>query len=308
MDSMVHMPTASVIMPVFNAGKYVAAAIESVLCQDFGNFELLLLNDGSTDDSLRHLQYFASRDGRCKLHSWPNRGVIATRNEGVRLAQTNLLICVDADDVCRPTRFSRQIAYMENHPECVALGSRAMLIDADGWAIAEVLGLEQGHDAIDAAHLAGLGGSLAQPTAVVRKDALLKVGGYREDCPYAEDIDLFLRLAEIGRLANLDEVLVDYRQHANSVGYRHTKVQWESAYKAVNDAHRRRGLGKPDWRPEVGDSNVIPSLGDIHRKWAWWALSAGNRKTARKHAWKAFTLEPLEKQNLPLWACVLRGH
>lgn len=301
-------PAASVIMPIFNAEKYVDAAIESVLSQDFDDFELLLLNDGSTDGTLRRLEYFALRDDRCKLYSWPNRGVIATRNEGVQLAVANLLICVDADDICKPGRFSKQVAYMAKHPECVALGSRMMLIDAEGWPIAEVLAKERDHGAIDAAHLAGRGGSIAQPAAVIRKDALVKVGGYREDYPYAEDIDLFLRLAEMGRLANLNEVLLDYRQHLSSIGYRHRLIQQQSTRQAVIDAYKRRGLVNPTLGAQQGQSTKLPSLADIHRKWGWWALSAGNQKTAKKHAWKALTLAPFEMESLKLCACVLRGY
>jgi glycosyltransferase involved in cell wall biosynthesis len=300
-------PAASVIMPIFNAEKYVDAAIEAILSQDFDDFELLLLNDGSTDGTLQRLEHFALRDDRCKIYSWPNRGIIATRNEGVRLSISNLLICVDADDICRPGRFSKQVAYMAKHPECVALGSRMMLIDAEGWPIAEVLGKELDHDSIDAAHLAGMGGSLPQPAAIIRKDAFVKVGGYLEDYPHAEDIDLFLRLAEIGRLANLNEVLLDYRQHLSSIGYSHRFLQKQSAHRAVVDAYNRRGLGHPILRAP-SQSDELPSLADVHRKWGWWALGAGNLKTARKHAWQALTLTPFERENLRLCACVLRGY
>lgn len=301
-------PAASVILPVYNAGKYLDAAIESVLQQEFKDFELLLLNDGSTDGSLARLEYFAARDQRCKVHSWPNRGLIASLNAGVQMATADLLIRMDADDVCRPGRFARQIVYMAENPECVALGSRVMLIDAEGWPIAEFAAEELDHEKIDAAHLAGKGGSIAHPTAIIRKEAILRVGGYRAEYPHAEDIDLFLRLAEVGRLANLPDVLLDYRQHPSSIGYRHARTQQESARRAVSDAYLRRGLREPVASARVESSSQAPSLADIHRKWGWWALRAGNLKTARKHAWKALTLAPFGKENLKLCACTLRGH
>jgi glycosyltransferase involved in cell wall biosynthesis len=306
MNSAPHKPAASVLFPVYNAGKYLAAAIESVLNQQFHDFELLLLNDGSTDGSAAVLESFAARDERCRLHAWPNRGLIATLNAGVQLAAADILIRMDADDICRPDRFARQMAYMDAHPECVALGSRVMLIDAEGWPISEFFGQELEHDAIDAAHLAGRGGSICHPTAVIRKAAVLHIGGYRPDYPHSEDYDLFLRLAEIGALANLPEVLLDYRQHADSVGYTHSPVMWESACRAIADACVRRRLPPSSFRPrELAQSK--PSRAEIHRKWGWWALQAGNRKTARKHAWKAWSHGPLDRQNLKLCACVLRG-
>jgi glycosyltransferase involved in cell wall biosynthesis len=306
-NSVAHTPAASVLLPVFNAGRYLAPAIESVLNQRFRDFELLLLNDGSTDGSAEVLEAFAARDERCRLHGWPNRGLIATLNAGIQLASAEILIRMDADDVCRPDRFSRQMAYMDGHPECVALGSRVMLIDAEGWPISEFFGQELTHDAIDAAHLAGRGGSICHPTAMIRRSAMLQIGGYRPDYPHSEDYDLFLRLAEVGALANLPDVLLEYRQHADSVGYRYSRIQWESARRAIADACARRHLPPSGFGPaELAEQK--PSPADIHRKWGWWALKAGNRKTARKHAWKAWSHGPLDGQNLKLCACVLRGH
>lgn len=295
-------PTASVLLPAYNAERYVDEAIESVLGQDFERFELLLLNDGSTDDTLSHLEYFAARDKRCKIHSWPNQGLIATLNAGVQLANADILIRMDHDDVCRPGRFAKQIAYMDEHPECVALGSKVMLIDPDGYPIAE-FATEIDHDKIDAALMAGKGGAIAHPAAVIRKDAIIKVGGYRASYPHAEDIDLFLRLAEVGRLANLGDVLLDYRQHLSSIGYHHTKMQQESARSAVMDAYRRRGIVTiPLWASK-SEEDQLPSLISIYRKWGWWSLRGGNVKTARKYAWKALLSGPFDTESLKLVAC-----
>jgi glycosyltransferase involved in cell wall biosynthesis len=300
-------PAASVLLPVYNAEKYLAAAIESVLAQDFTDFELLLLNDGSTDRSAAILERFAARDARCKIHAWPNRGLIATLNAGLQLSTADILFRMDADDVCRPHRFSRQMSYMQGHPECVAVGSRVMFIDADGWPIAEFFGNEVDHDDIDAAHLKGKGGSIVHPSAALRRAAMMQIGGYRTRYPHSEDFDLFLRLAEVGRLANIPDVLLEYRQHPDSVGYRHARAQWDSARRAVADACERRRLGAVTWGSGP-DRQGVPSRADMHRKWSWWALGAGHRKTARKHAWKALSCAPFDKQNLRLCACVLRGH
>jgi glycosyltransferase involved in cell wall biosynthesis len=174
------VPAASVIMPVYNAGRFLDKAIESVLGQSFPDFELLLLNDGSQDGSLDRLHHFAARDARCKVHSWANRGLIKTLNEGVRLAKADILIRMDGDDICRTQRFEHQISYLAAHPECVAVGSRVMLIDPDGHTI-RPFAEQVEHAAIDAQHLAGNGGAIAHPAVALRKAAVVGVGGYRTE-------------------------------------------------------------------------------------------------------------------------------
>lgn len=301
------IPTASVILPVYNAGKYLDAAIESVLGQTFTDFELLLLNDGSTDGSLARLEYYAAQDSRCRLFSWPNQGLVATLNEGIRLARADILLRMDADDLCRPERFERQVTYLQANPECVALGTRVMLIDPEGQPLCLFAGATS-HEQIDSAHLAGRGGAIAHPSTAVRKTAVVHVGGYRANFVHAEDIDLFLRLSEVGRLANLPEVLFDYRQHPSSIGYRHAQVQFASTSKAVAEARFRRGLDKIIQFSTKETSFRTVSLADVHRKWSWWALSGGNLATARKHAFQALVLQPFDIDNFKLVACVLRGH
>ncbi|MDP3332522.1 MAG: glycosyltransferase family A protein, partial [Methylococcaceae bacterium] len=119
-------PAASVIFPVYNAGEYLDAAIESILSQTFKDFELLLLNDGSTDGSLSRLEYYASQDSRCKVFTSANRGLVGTLNEGIRLAAGDILFRMDQDDISLPDRFEKQMRYLAEHPECVLVGSRVL--------------------------------------------------------------------------------------------------------------------------------------------------------------------------------------
>lgn len=301
-------PLASVLLPVYNAERYLARALDSVLAQTWRDFEVLLLNDGSTDGSGAIAAAYAERDARVRVHAWPNRGLIATLNAGIELAAGRYAIRMDADDICRPHRFERQIAYLQSHPHCVAVGSRVMLIDAEGWPIREFFGEALTHNEIDAAHLGGKGGSICHPSAVMRTDALRAIGGYRAAFAHSEDYDLFLRLAEVGQLANLPEVLLEYRQHADSIGYRYARKQWDSARRAVAAACERRRLPEVEWLRESAQLDYeSPTRADMHRKWAWWALMAGNRRTAGKHAWKALQYQPFDAQSLKLCACVLRG-
>ena len=299
-------PRASVIMPIYNGERYLEPAIESVLRQTFDDFELLLLNDGSTDRSVEIIEQYLKQDGRCKLHSWSNRGVVRTRNDGIDLARGEFLINLDCDDICLPQRFEKQIAYLGSHPDCVAVGSRILLIDTEGLPICEFIN-ELTHDEIDSKHLSGVGGSrICNPSATMRREAVVRAGKYREGYAPSEDLDLFLRLAEIGMLANLPEVLIQYRQHPNSLGYVYRDKQWSNAKKAVEAARiRRKMVSLPDPLESAAEPQTIA---DAHRKWAWWALSAGNLHTARKHSIKALAMDPFNIENLRVVVYSIRGH
>lgn len=296
---------ATVLLPIYNAEKYLKAAIESVLCQSFENFELLLLNDGSNDSSESIIDRFVVLDERCKKLSWPNKGLIETLNIGIKEAKGEIIFRMDADDICQPNRFENQLHYLENHPECVVLGSKVLLIDEDDLPIMPV-NVPLDHDEIDASNFIGHGSSIVHPTVAIRKDALKQIGGYREQYIHAEDIDLFLRLAECGRVHNLPDILLHYRQHAKSIGYAKRKEQVASIQRAINDAQKRRGI--------TVDANLSkkeiksPPIGETYRKWAWWALQGQNLKTARKYSLKAIKSEPFRLDNLRLLFCVIRGY
>lgn len=299
-------PAASVVIPVYNTAAYLEKAVDSVLNQTFSDFELILIDDGSTDRSGDILDRYAEKDSRCRVYHQPNRGIIATRNEGNRLARADILILMDSDDICLPDRFEKQMRYLAEHPECVAVGSRILLIDPEDLPIT-VMGGYFSHEEIDATNMAGVDAAFFQPTAAIRKSAVERVGGYREAYPSAEDFDLFLRLAEVGKLANLPEALLKYRQHIFSIGYRLGSQQADSARRAIQDACRRRGIDGPV-RPD--NMQPLPDRRDpvdAYTKWAWWALKAGYLPTARKYAWKVMTSRPLHLETWRLLACVLRG-
>jgi glycosyltransferase involved in cell wall biosynthesis len=299
-----HSPHASVLLPVYNGERYLKAAIDSVLAQTFRDFELLLLDDGSTDCSVALMESYVRSDPRCRLYSWPNRGIVATLNTGLELATSEIIIRMDADDVSAPTRFEKQINFLNEHPECVVVASRVVWIDPEGMPLRSAGDLLT-HEEIDAENMRG-GQVLHHPAVAMRKDALIKSGGYRDGFKHAEDLDLFLRLAEAGRLENLPESLLFYRQHLNSIGHQFPAQQRISIYKALQEACARRGIKyqemplpqpltrEPEWK--------------IHRKWGWWALSEKNVATARKHALKAVAQNPVEFENWRLLACAIRGY
>jgi glycosyltransferase involved in cell wall biosynthesis len=295
-------------MPVYNAARYLRVAIESILCQSFRQFELIIIDDGSSDETPQIIAQYASRDPRIRVTSRENRGLVASLNEGLSLARGQLIARMDGDDWSHPERFSKQVRFLSEHPRCAAVGCRVLLIDPDDAPVREI-STECEHAQIDQAHLRGIGGTIAHPAVMMRRAAVIQVGGYRMECELAEDLDLFLRLAEHWQLANLPEVLLHYRLHLNSSGTSSSGRQARSAARAVVDACRRRQMPPPDDLKERIDSAKKAQMAPVrHRRtWAWWALNAGHVTTARKHALAAVREDPLSPESWRVMYCAARG-
>jgi glycosyltransferase involved in cell wall biosynthesis len=298
-------PVISVITPVYNNAPYMREALDSILNQTFSDFEYILINDGSTDNSLQILEEYAAKDDRIRIASHGNKGYIAALNEGLDQARAEFIARMDADDVALPDRFEKQLAFLRANPGCVVVGGRVLLIDSDGAPLREMCS-ETTHEEIDAAHLAGHGGTIVHPAMMGRRSAIDAIGRYSTAYPWAEDLDFFLRLAEVGRVANLPDVILRYRQHLSSIGYSKSEQQQKSTIAVVRDTHLRRGLPVPNGSD--AKSVVVPSAGESYRKWAWWALSAGYVASARKHALRALRNEPLSVESWRTVYCAMRGH
>jgi GT2 family glycosyltransferase len=303
-------PTVSVLMSVYNSARYLPQAVESILRQTFRDFEFIIIDDGSTDGSRETVERYAASDARIRLTSRANTGLTRALNEGLSQCRGEFVARMDGDDIALPTRFARQVEYLREHPECVCVGSRVLYINPfdlpiSGSETSSTSDHATDHDDIDRRLLEGKGGSIVHPAAMMRRDAMLRVGGYREQYNNSEDLDLFLRLAEVGRLANLPEVLLHYRRHLESVSHQKYENQWRLKKQIVAEAYQRRGLTMPDgwsftpWRPKPKG----PQL----REWGWFALRAGERRAARALAWDAMKHEPLRGASWKLLLCALRG-
>jgi glycosyltransferase involved in cell wall biosynthesis len=297
----------SVLMPAYNAEKYISKAIESILAQTYRNFELIILDDGSHDSTNNIAQSYARQDPRVKVHRQENSGVIVSLNQLVELSTGEILFRMDADDVSLDTRFERQLAYLEQHPEVIALGSRVQLMDPDGDPINDDFFNAVTHEQIDGLNLS-VRAALCHPAVAMRKSAVVKLGGYRSEYAHAEDLDLFLRMAELGRLANLEETLLRYRLHPDSIGHTKTQHQFRSASAAVNEARRRRGISATQHDEALPLPSAEHRLQDHHEKWAWWALKGGHLITAKKHAKHVFLSRPFSLASVKLLFCALRGY
>lgn len=234
-------PRVTVVLPVWNAGDFLAAAVESIRAQTLADWELLAIDDGSTDGSRQVLDDFARRDRRIVVTSRPNRGLAATLQEGLERARSGIVALMNADDVSHPDRLARQLAFLERHPTVAALGTQTRLL-VDGRATAIESRLPLTPDACR--RFLPLAPPLAHPTVMLRRDAVLAVGGYRPQS-YVEDYDLWLRLADRVDLANLPTALLDYRLHDGQFSSaRDEKVA--VATLVVRAAAAERRAGRPD--------------------------------------------------------------
>lgn len=297
-------PAVSVVMPVYNAERYVGEAVDSILAQTFSDYEFLIFDDGSTDRSRAILESYAERDERIRVVVGHHRGYVPWLNEGLRLAKGEFIARMDADDVSLPTRFARQVEYLRQHSDCAAVGTDALLVDADGAPICE-LAHDVDHELIEADLLSGGHGVIAHPSSMMRRATLLDIGGYREEFEPIEDFDLWFRLVERGRLANIPEVLFRYRQHRANVTIAQADRQGACADVIITEARRRRGL------PPLGHSvwnYTPPGVPESHRQWALLAIGSGFRETASKHARRALAKQPWSLQSWAVFArCCLPG-
>lgn len=302
-----HTPPISVLMPVYNSARHLPAAMESVLGQDFDDFEFVIVDDGSTDASLKLLQRYAAQDQRIRLISRPNTGIVGALNDGLAAARGEFVARMDSDDLCMPSRFTCQLEYLQHHQECLAVGSRILLIDEEGWPIRDMC-TEQTHEEIDAMNLRGGGAAMNHPAVMFRTAVVRNLGGYRQELIYAEDLDLWLRLAEIGRLCNLPQALLHYRMHANSIGHARSAEQHRKWRMAAAEAKQRRGYAVDARLDAEQTGDKACSEAEHHIRWAWWALMAGNVRTARKHARAGVRLKPWSIESWRLACCAARGH
>ena len=236
-------PAISVVLPVYNAEAYVREAVESILAQSFTDFELIVINDGSTDGSGVILRELAARDTRIVLVERPNDGLISALNEGIESARAEFIARMDADDVAMPERFALQHARMVKEPELAVLGSLIRWMDRAGNII-ELADQPLTPKAI--ARCLEQGCPVAHPSVMMRRGAVLQVGGYRKAFPHAEDYDLWLRMSDLGyAIANLPQPLLNYREHDANVSVVHRQAQMRSVILA-HFAHRVRKAGLPD--------------------------------------------------------------
>ncbi|PKM11085.1 MAG: glycosyl transferase family 2 [Gammaproteobacteria bacterium HGW-Gammaproteobacteria-3] len=202
-------PKVTVFIPVYNRERYIAQAIESILGQTFTDFELLLVDDGSTDRSRDIVQGF--HDPRVRLVcNEVNLGIPGARNKGIDLAKGEYLAFLDSDDVACPTRLARQVEFLDQHPDYAAVSAWISWVNAKGKPIGKVKRKALSTDEIAAQRLFRC---CLENTASMARTAILQQYRHREQFILGSDYDLWARIGADYKLAALPEVLVRRREH-----------------------------------------------------------------------------------------------
>lgn len=249
----------TVIMSVYNGAPHLAEAVESILGQSFGDFQFLVMNDGSTDASQDILESYAKHDQRLRPLYRENKGFVASLNELIAMVRTPLIARMDGDDISLPSRFAKQIDYMAEHPECGVLGTQMFDIDEKAELIRAPVSAYP-ITAEGTVHNICHGGPIvSHPTALMRTHLVHQVGGYHAAFRHCEDFDLWARLSNITKIWSLPDHLFKYRHWSHQVSTRFVYQQHIGA--AISRlAYHERAAGRQD--PTV-EWQALPALSEL---------------------------------------------
>lgn len=270
-------PRFSIVLPVYNGEEYLREALASLRWQTLVDWECICINDGSSDGSGKILEQFAAVDERFRILHQQNAGIVASLNRGIREARAEWIARMDADDVALPERLAVQWQFVAKHPDTLVLSGHMLCIDAAGRPIAVRYG-PTSHSDIEERLLAGRN-TINHPTVIMRRDAVIDVGMYRQEFEWVEDVDLWLRLARRGSLAAIPQVLLQYRMHDQSVCSTRSELQGQIMKEVLAAAHKDRG--RTPHLPRRGQR-----MGSRHtwcrasHKWARRAARSGYYQTA----------------------------
>jgi glycosyltransferase involved in cell wall biosynthesis len=231
----------SVVMGVHNGEKYLDEAVQSIRRQTFGDFDFIIVDDGSTDGTSEILARHAAEDPRVRILKQPNMGLSGALNRALAEAAGEFIARMDADDISLPDRFEKQVGFLRAHPEIAAVGSASQFLQEDVLLDAYARPPLQ-HQAIMA--ILHECNPIVHPSMLIRRHALEAVGYYRPLVVAAEDLDLWLRLGERFQIANLEDVLIYCRKHAEQISIAKVALQTLSSLAAHYAGRIRQETGR----------------------------------------------------------------
>lgn len=229
-------PLVSVILPAYNMAADLPRAIDGILAQTWGHLELILIDDGSSDETPTIIDDYARRDARVRAFRNPtNRGLIATLNRGLDLAEGELIARQDADNQSFPQRIETQVRYLEAHPDVGLVATRVYVVDDPSQTLSEhILPATFVPTALMQWELL-FNNCFSHDTVVMRRAVVAAAGGYRAERLHAEDYDLWSRIGRTAWIALLPDVLATWYRNPGGVGARHQQTQWRTARAIARD-------------------------------------------------------------------------
>jgi len=297
----INNPKVTVLMPAYNAGKYIDEAITSVLEQSFADFELLIINDGSTDETEKIIRSF--KDPRIVLINQKNKGIAATLNTGLNLAKADYIARFDADDICYPNRLKIQYDFITTYPGYSIIGSAADYIDANGHFI--FTHHPQGHLNEEIQQLKYSVCPFIHSGVFYKKNVIVNNGGYNEYAYTYEDHFLWVNILKSEKACNLSQALIKVRLNPESITI---DEKWHSRkFRAIkNSTLKNRSISESDGIElyQISGKRYSPKI----KQGAYYAL-CGKKflvnnyqpEKARSNVIRAISLQPYRLDNYLLY-------
>lgn len=273
----------SVVIPTYNCGEYICASVENALAQTHRPIEVVVLDDGSTDDTRERLRAYG---GRIQYIYKPNRGVPAARNAAIAAAEGDFVALLDADDLCDTRRVERQLSLLSTHPNVGFVACQAAIMNLDGKFTGEgytPAGAFGGTGDVVIGRASALlrilkASFFLAPTVLVRKSVLETVGGYDESIPVCEDFDLTLRLLQVCDMGYINDALYFYRRGraASLSATRRKTCGWN--IHVLEKFARSPGASPPEVRRVLGER-----LAQKHALLAAFLIREHDMQGAREH-------------------------
>lgn len=278
-------------MAVHNAARTLERAVRSIFKQTVTDFEFIIVDDGSDDNTPNLLKKLCSKEKRAVPFRLEKRGLTKALVFGCERARGEFIARMDGDDIAVATRLDRQLKFLEYNTNVVCCGTAAIVMDDAGRPF-RYWRPPISHAEIDSTHLKGYGGGVIHPTALFRRSVYESVGGYDPRWELAQDFDLWLRLAEVGQLANLPDCLLFYRQGISAISQKRPTEQLNHCHRIWQEALARRGLNTTDEFPNWSRQDTSDAL------YFQQAMENSFFKTAIIYAIRLWLAEPTSRQNI----------
>ncbi|QKJ29926.1 glycosyltransferase [Mucilaginibacter mali] len=296
-------PKITVLMPAYNAGPYIGEAIASVLKQTFTDFELLIINDGSTDNTASVIHSYACRDSRIVLINQENKGVSAALNTGLSHARAPYIARFDADDICYPDRLRVQYEFITAHPEYSIIGSAVDYMDVAGRFI--FTHHPEAHLNEEIQELKYTVCPFIHSSVFYKKDAIIGSGGYNEHAYTFEDHFLWVNILKDHKACNLSQPLIKVRLNPGSITIDEkwrTKKFRDIKYSTLKkrsitaaDGDELQAIGRRQYLPKIKEGSYYALCGKK------FLVNNYQPELAREHIAKAISLHPLRWDNYLLY-------
>ena len=223
-------PKISVIMAVYNEEKYIREAIESILNQTFRDFEFIIVDDGSTDNTPKILEEYAKKDSRIRiLRNEKNIGLTKSLNKAIKQAKGEYIARMDADDIAMKERLEKQLDFMEKNPDVGLVGTSFYFINEEGKILGKNIYPTKDEDL---RRILIKNNTFCHPSIMIRKEVFDKIGLYDESFETSQDYELYFRVAKYFKLANLEEPLLYWRVSKESISFKNEIKQRKNTIKA----------------------------------------------------------------------------